>query len=102
MSLCKGTGIHQTVCVGHFLPPVPLISEFIGDPVTNPLSSPDSSYQNTVFTSSNFFPFGPSERWVQPPAEFLPSRRSGSRIISPMQPPHAPLRLLHAFFNDSH
>ncbi|MBA0693122.1 hypothetical protein Goari_010628 [Gossypium aridum] len=62
MSLCEGTGIPQAVCVGHFLPPVPLISEFLGDLVTNPISSPDSTYQNIVSASSNFFPFGPSKR----------------------------------------
>ncbi|MFQ6623683.1 hypothetical protein Gotur_004029 [Gossypium turneri] len=61
MSFCEGTGIPQTVCVGHFLPLVPLIFEFLGDPLTNPLSSPDSAYQNIVSASSNFFPFSPSE-----------------------------------------
>ncbi|MBA0794035.1 hypothetical protein Gohar_018402 [Gossypium harknessii] len=60
MSFCEGTGIPQTECVGYFLPLVPLIFEFLGDPVTNPLSSPDSAYQNIVSASSNFFPFGPS------------------------------------------
>ncbi|KAL1156672.1 hypothetical protein V6Z11_A08G106100 [Gossypium hirsutum] len=85
MFLFEGISIPQTVCVAHFLLPIPLIFEFLGDPVTNPLSS------------SNFYPFGPSERWVQPPMEFLPSKRSRSCILSPMQPPRAPLHLLHAF-----
>ncbi|KAG4187166.1 hypothetical protein ERO13_A08G087224v2 [Gossypium hirsutum] len=84
MFLFEGISIPQTVCVAHFLLPIPLIFEFLGDPVTNPLSS------------SNFYPFGPSERWVQPPMEFLPSKRSRSCILSPMQPPRAPLHLLHA------
>ncbi|MBA0596811.1 hypothetical protein Gorai_013618 [Gossypium raimondii] len=61
MSLWEGTGIPQAVCVGHFLPPVPLISEFFEDLVTNPISSPDSTYQNIVSASSSFFPFGPSK-----------------------------------------
>ncbi|MBA0677923.1 hypothetical protein Goari_019299 [Gossypium aridum] len=61
MSFCEGTGIPKTVCVGHFLPLVPLIFEFLGDPVTNPLSSPDPAYQNIVSASSNFFPFCPLE-----------------------------------------
>ncbi|TYI06676.1 hypothetical protein ES332_A10G175400v1 [Gossypium tomentosum] len=87
MSLCMGTGIPLTVCVGHFLPLVPLIFDLS---------------KHRLRASSNFFPFGLLERWVQPPAEFLPSRRSGSRILSPMQPPHVPLCLLHAFFNESH
>ncbi|KAB2016527.1 hypothetical protein ERO13_D08G096266v2 [Gossypium hirsutum] len=102
MSLCEGISIPQTVCVDHFLPPVPLISEFLGDPVTNPLSSTDSAYQNIVSDSSNFFPYGPSEQWVQPPMEFLPSKRSRSCILSSMQPPRVPLRLVHVFFNGSY
>ncbi|KAB2035115.1 hypothetical protein ES319_D04G129600v1 [Gossypium barbadense] len=47
---------------GSFSSPVPLISEFFEDLVTNPISSPESTYQNIVSASSNFFPFGPSKR----------------------------------------
>ncbi|KAG8485749.1 hypothetical protein CXB51_019121 [Gossypium anomalum] len=101
MFLCEGISIPQTVCMGHFLPPIPLIFEFLRDPVTNPLFSPDSAYQNIVSASSNFYPFGPSERWVQPPMEFLPSKRLRSCILSPMQPPRAPLHLLHAICNET-